>query len=792
LTEAFFSKWQAVESSHVLDRLRMVQNGTIVTSGENRFDLHTLGWRNFQDLCHTIVREIFGQTVERFLDGNDAGRDGAFCGTWKTIGGDNLAGQFVIQCKFTSKAGSSISTSDLREELVKAQRLVEKGLCDAYILITNAGISGRTNGELRKIFSGRGVKEFRSYGSDWIHSQIRESPRLRALVPRAYGIGDISEIFDARADQQTRALIAALREDLSKVVVTSAYRKAYAALEEYSFVLLLGEPAAGKTTIASMLAMVAIDQWNISAMKLESSSKVIQHWNPNQNDSLSRLFWVDDAFGATQYEAHRAYSWNHVFPQIRAMLRNGNRIILTSRDYIYNRARNDLKDYAFPFLKESQVVVEVANLTLDEKRNILYNHMRLGRQSRKFRSAIKEFLDEDVAAQSSFVPETARRLSEPLFTKGLPIDRTAIHRFVQSQGHLIRDVLRSLDQDNKAALALIFMRGGALQSPIEGSVEVSDVLARFGSDLGACITALQSLAGSLVRYARSDHAPVWKFRHPTVEDAVGEMLKENPELLGIYLRGSNIEVLLDQISCGNVGWEHALVVPAMLFPIVVTKLRAYSDTKFPSKGGWWGGWGRIDMFLARRCDAEFLKLYVSEVPATLDRVADPPLALESATEVDLAVRLFETGLFPEQNRKAFVETIGSYAVEGDDAGALQNPALRKLFVGKEWNDLLERVRSELLPNLGRVRRNWESNSYGDPESIMQGFLDLVSAVQKSLPEDQQIRDPLEVQRQKAEEWIAEHTEERRPTSVLAPLSPISEIPAATYLSDRSIFDDVDL
>ena len=764
----------------------------MITAGASNSDLHALGWRNFQDLCHTILREVLGQTVERFLDGNDAGRDGAFSGRWKVERGESLAGQFVVQCKFSSKADSLLKISDLKDELGKVRRLVENGLCDIYVLITNAGISGRMNERLREAFLALGVKDFRSYGPDWIHSQIREIPRLRALVPRVYGLGDISEILDTRADQQTRELIGSLREDLAKVVVTSAYRKAATALDEHGFVLLLGEPASGKTTIASMLTMVAIDQWNTSAMKLSEPSKVIEHWNPNQKDQQSRLFWIDDAFGTTQYESHLAYAWNHVFTEIKAMLRSGNRIILTSRDYIYNRARNDLKEYAFPLLKESQVVIQVASLTLDEKQGILYNHIRMGKQPREFRSSIKPYLDVDVASQPDFVPETARRLSEPVFTKNFAINRPAIQRFVQKQGHLLRDVLRGLDRDSKAALALIFMRGGALLSPIDRAAEVSDVLARFGTDLGKCIAALESLTGSLVQFANYRQAgAAWVFRHPTVEDAVGEMLRRNPELLGIYLRGSDTDELINQITCGDVGLEHALVVPTALFSTVVAKLRIHAETKFPGARRWWDGWGRIDIFLARRCNDEFLRLYVQEVPEILDRVAEPPLALESATEVNVAIRLFDAGLFPETYRKKFVETICAYVIEGDDGSALGNAAIRKMFIGTEWDDLLESVRSELLPSLGSVRSNWESSSYQDPESIMRGFLDLVEAVAKVLAADKGVRLILDRERQQAIEWIAEHTEDARPARALPPISVDGGSPIGSHSSERSIFDDVD-
>ena len=62
--------------------------------------------------------------------------------------------------------------------------------------------------------------------------------------------------------------------------------------------------------------------------------------------------------------------------QVKAMLRQGVRIVMTSRDYIYNRARQDLKESAFPLLGESQVVIDVHDLSAVERQQIPYNHLR--------------------------------------------------------------------------------------------------------------------------------------------------------------------------------------------------------------------------------------------------------------------------------------------------------------------------------------------------------------------------------------------------------------------------------
>src|SRR5690606_19298742 len=115
---------------------------------------------------------------------------------------------------------------------------------------------------IEQLFKEAGAKHVLLFGSTWITQQIRENKRLRMLVPRLYGLGDLSQILDERAYAQARAVLESLREDLARVVVTDAYRKAVSALDSHGFVLLIGEPAAGKTTIASLLAMAAVDQWN--------------------------------------------------------------------------------------------------------------------------------------------------------------------------------------------------------------------------------------------------------------------------------------------------------------------------------------------------------------------------------------------------------------------------------------------------------------------------------------------------------------------------------------------------
>lgn len=44
----------------------------------SKYNLHQLGWKNFENLCGLIMQNVLGPTYTPFADGRDGGRDGFF------------------------------------------------------------------------------------------------------------------------------------------------------------------------------------------------------------------------------------------------------------------------------------------------------------------------------------------------------------------------------------------------------------------------------------------------------------------------------------------------------------------------------------------------------------------------------------------------------------------------------------------------------------------------------------------------------------------------------------------
>ncbi|MGE4557571.1 MAG: hypothetical protein AB7D07_12195 [Desulfovibrionaceae bacterium] len=302
-----------------------------VQANEITYELHSLGWKAFQNLCATIVADIWGQTVQIFFDSHDGGRDGAFSGQWVTKRCETFSGSFTVQCKFTAKKDSIIKLSDLAVEFEKAERLANKGLSDNYFLFTNAKLLGTEDEKIRKKFESiPELKKCFVYGQERICKIIHESSRLRMLVPRVYGLGDLSQILDERAYEQAQEILSSRGGDFAKFIITEPFRQSAKALVEHGFVLLLGEPMCGKSTIAAALAMGALDKWGCSTIKVRDADDFVKHFNPHEK----QFFWVDDAFGPTQFDRISAINWSKTFPHINAAIHKGAKVIFTSRDYI--------------------------------------------------------------------------------------------------------------------------------------------------------------------------------------------------------------------------------------------------------------------------------------------------------------------------------------------------------------------------------------------------------------------------------------------------------------------------
>ncbi|HEV7228589.1 hypothetical protein [Brevundimonas sp.] len=583
----------------------------------------------------------------------------------------------------------------LSDELPKAAALASKGLADDYIILTNHGVTGASDIAIKAAFEKAGVKRCRVFGLDWIDQQIRGSARLRMLAPRLYGLADLTGLLDERAYQQAQLILSAMGDSLQRLVVTDAHRKSVRALNEHSFVLLLGAPAAGKSTIGASLALGAADLWGSSTIKATSPQDIQKHLAPGEK----QFFWVDDAWGSTQYQRETSEAWNQTFPLIHGAMREGTKFLFTSRSYIWVAARRDLKLASLPVLAKSHVVIDVQKLTTPEKAQILYNHVKLGDQPSKFRSALKPLLPE-IAKRDDFLPEVARRLGSAFFAGNLVPRIDTVSAFFERPEAFLVETIEALSRSSQAAIALVFLNGGRTPSPVEGPM-LETAVSAFGTTPATCKAEMTALDGSLLLLAQGEEGPYWTYKHPTVGDAFATFVAKDPELVQLYLQGARADTILREVVCaGETVYGAPVVVPNQLHGLLADRIGALSASQLIS-------------FLSYRSNAAFSALILSRRPDIFERLTSFFTPIKDDMDAQLVAKLHAQGLLPEEIRLGFVERLSDAAAEEADSSFLEDEDIGAVLTDGEREALLDRIDHEVLQHLDshvdRLRDGWDSD-----------------------------------------------------------------------------------
>jgi hypothetical protein len=755
---------------------------------ERDYAFHTLGWLQFQRLAESVLTETFGQTVQHFEPGRDGGRDAAFFGTWSPTAGETYAGSFMFQIKYTSIARQRLVESVLADEVAKAKEQRAEGRCDNYFVLTNFAARGEQVGSLEiSLREMIGCPAVRVFDTSWLTQTIRNSSELRMLVPRVYGLGDLSEILDERAFAQARALLSSLGERLQTFVPTAASHAATLALRDHGFVLLVGNPMTGKTTISSAIALGAIDHLKQRVVKIGTAAEFIRHWNTDRN--AKQMFWIDDAFGQTHHELGLTQAWSSRLESIRAAVQRGTSVLMTTRTYIWNEARKHLKRYLFPEFEDRKIVIELSELTPYEKMQMLYHHLRIGRQTSEYRMKLRPMLSS-LADVDPFFPEVARRIADPMFTGNLQYPTPeSLRAFFERPTQMLVDMIQGLNPAQRALLAILFAHGGSVESPFSLTDADRTIAERFGAWETEVLTSLRGLDGSLIRYSmdlqgRASH----DYAHPTIRDAVAEITGAEPEWLDIYLQGSDVEHILDETTAGPThGYGVKVRIPEARFEAFVDRLAAGRKEMKTDRD-------RVHWYLAFRTSDSFLRCAVKRRPELFD-VSTYYSYTDSSDDVFLVIagRLAKAGVLPESVRENASERMRDYARES--LAFLQLDEVRAILSDAERADILALAR-DVQENLSELRWTIRSNyspSLG-PEGAFSQFFTYADELITIFPGDSDVKRVVDAERERAKSELAalyadydpdDGDRTSRPTYTVRELSERND-----DIGQRDIFSDV--
>ena len=669
--------------------------------------LETIGWKAFQDLCSQVCEETLRRPVQIYREAQDGGQDAVF-----SVEGPNGSVDATVQCKYTSDGKRRLKATDLAGELSSVRELVTAGQADTYVLLTSMGVDAKVGVAVRDALRAQGVRKPHVFGREYLVRAIRSSARLRALVPQVYGLGDLGAILDQRVIQQTRALLENWIPKLKCYVPTAAHRNAVKSLSSHGLVLLLGNPASGKSTIGAILSTIASEKSNHTVLHLTSPRDFEANWNPADP---GRFFWIDDAFGANSMRDEYVKDWTTTFGKLQAAISHGNRFVLTSRRHIYEAARPGLGHRNHPEILSGRAVVDVGDLTHEEKAQILYNHISFGGQTQSWKRSVRDKL-EAVARVDRFLPGIAERLGDPAFTKGLGTTRAELIRFMEEPREHLIDTINALDDPLRAALILVYVHQGKLQATQDDEA-AKWVASNAGQSVAAIYERMGDLRGSFLRETNVNGLRTWQFAHPTISDALTAILKDRSHMVVALIRGAPIETIINGFVCEGAKQTYQWpIIPATQNEVLVKRLRLTENKGDINRS--------LFAFLANRASDDLLRRLLELEPDILSREATSYYARVSwDPRLETFARVHQLGLLSDELRDEAAHQLMRSALDEFDLSFLEADDMLALIRSTELLSLGIRLTTEVLPRIEiRIKHAQEiADLSDDPESHFERF-----------------------------------------------------------------------
>jgi hypothetical protein len=509
-------------------------------------------------------------------------------------------------------------------------------------------------------------------------------------------------------------------------------------------------------------------------------------WNPNDP---GRFFWIDDAFGSNVLRDDYIQDWTSAFAKLRAAIGHGNRFLLTSRKHIYEAARRRLGQRNLAQFADETAVVDVGSLTLEEKAQILYNHINYGQQSQSWRSSVKPHLPA-VAAVPDFLPGIAERLGDPNFTKGLLPREASLVRFMEEPREHLIDTINALDDQLQAALLLVYVHQAGFDPADHNPAAAKAVADLTNIALPKIQDCFGELKGSFLKLSGRK----WTFSHPTISDALTEILRQKPHMMAALLRGTTIDTILESFTCeGSPLIRDALVIPSSLDGELVGRLAHTPDELHRN-------W-MLFHFLAHRASDPVLTLTLRQHPELLERSCWTTEVVANDPRLATFARADRHRLLPPDLREKAALLLESAALNQLDLSFFADETMLALIPPARLVALGMALRSSVLPDLddriGEIVA--EADLDEEPDSHFKKLLGLLDVVEE-LDVEETAADLIIDAREEVKRAVRQLEEQKRErdessdddtdwTQVFTqPKDKPTSEPAA---AKRSVFDDVD-
>ncbi|MCL5426743.1 MAG: hypothetical protein M1154_14195, partial [Gammaproteobacteria bacterium] len=351
--------------------------------------------------------------------------------------------------------------------------------------------------------------------------------------------------------------------------------------------------------------------------------------------------------------------------------------------------------------------------------------------------------------------------------------------------------VNALDDQLQAALILVYVHQAGFDPSNHEAPAAQAVAEMTGYTLTKIQDCFTELKGSFLKLSGSK----WTFAHPTISDALTEILRQKPHMMAALIRGATTDTILSSFTCeGSLLIRDALVIPMSLDDTLVARLGRTPDELHRN-------WMLFHFLSYRSSEAVFVKA-VEQFPNLLRRSCWHSDLASNDPQIAAYARAHHLSVLPDDLRSEVADKLESAVANSLDVSFFDEPQVLALIPPLRLIGVGLALRTTVLPSLEERIDEIAAEADLDEESDshFKKLLDLLDCIEaigvdtdaailiddardhvarsvEALEERKREQD--EVSEDEAD-WAHIVTQEKDEAS-----------PPAPVVTQRSVFDDVD-
>ncbi|MFT7611090.1 MAG: hypothetical protein ACI9J3_000028 [Parvicellaceae bacterium] len=482
-----------------------------------------------------LVKDLLSAELQIEFTTFASGKDGGVDLRYSKNGESNI----IIQCKRVKYIGKKV----LQKEADKVKELNP----DFYYFVTSSDLSVAKTDQIKELFK------------NWIDSDeyIYTREKLNSLIDKHKDIHqkhyklwlNSSTIFNSLINnhlyERAKSLINSISSSYKYYVKNDSIKDAINILNESQFLIISGIPGIGKTTLAKLLLWEYLQK----GFEVVEIRKVIEGEQILIEESEAKqVFYFDDFLGENflKYDVIEGRSYDLVQFIQRIMSSKNKILIMTTREYILNQAKEKYDKLDSNELNIYKYTLDLDNYTKRIKTLILYNHLFYSKINEAYiNNIISSKAYKKIINHKNYSPRIIEQMTTRLHNVA-PDDYSDVflNNLDNPFGIWDKAFKAEISEGSKYTLYILLSIGKAISlSDLKKSLTYFHQISAKKNSLDFRTldfkNYLKELEGSFIKIDVTDDLNHYvDFQNPSIKDFLLEIIKSNDEIALMLLQSA--------------------------------------------------------------------------------------------------------------------------------------------------------------------------------------------------------------------------------------------------------------